>query len=256
MNSDDRTISDQSLEAYLDDSLSPEEKTSFEMRLSADADARRTVELQRQIDNRLRQLYSPQEVPLGRIVELLASEGPPRWHSEMPPKTLSRRLLLASIGGLAAMLACALLAWQWFRQPRLEPYFRPRSLAALYREAVDEGFRPYYFCEDEERFRLTFTKRQKVPLRLAEMPGDRRMIGLSYLGGLSRDTTAILCYSREQPVIVFVDRRENDSSKVMENSDPALHIFRQELGDLILYEITPLKSATIVGFLRADASNS
>jgi hypothetical protein len=91
-----------------------------------------------------------------------------------------------------------------------------------------------------------------VPLRLAEMPDDRRMVGLSYMGGLSRNTTAILCYSQEQPVVVFVDRRENDTSAATEDSDPALQVFRQELGDLVLYEVTPLGSATIMDSLQAD----
>jgi hypothetical protein len=254
MSRGDRRIAAERLEAYLDDRLSAEEKADFERQLSADANATRQVELQRQIDHRLRQLFSPVDMPSGLIDQLLAADGPPERRSELPPQTRSRRFLLACFGALAATLACGLLAWQWLRQPRLEPYFRPRPLAALYREAVDAGFRPYYFCEDDERFRLTFAKRQKVPLRLADMPSDRRMIGLSYLGGLSRDTTAILCYSQEQPVVVFVDRRENDTPKAIEESDPALHVFREELGDLVLYEVTPLGSATIMDSLKTDAT--
>lgn len=255
MSRGERKISAERLEAYLDDRLSSEEKAEFERQLSAEADTARQVESQRQIDDRLRQLFSPSEIQPGHVGELLAMDRSAERRSELPPKMVSRRFLLACVGGLAATLACGLLAWQWLLQPRLEPYFRPRPLAALYREAVDAGFRPYYFCEDEARFRLTFTKRQNVPVLLAEMPSDRHMVGLSYLGGLSRDTTAILCYSQEQPVVVFVDRRENDTSKATENSDSGLHVFRQELGDLVLYEVTPLGSATIVDFLNAEVAN-
>ena len=120
----------------------------------------------------------------------------------------------------------------------------------IYRETIESGFRPYYFCEDEDRFRLTFEKRQIVPLRLAQMPSDRRMVSLSYLGGLSRNTTAILCYSASKPVVVFVDRLETDTSTAVDDADPDVNVLRKQLGDLVLYEVTPLESATIVEFLE------
>jgi hypothetical protein len=133
----------------------------------------------------------------------------------------------------------------------VQPFFQVRPLATIYRESVSLGFRPYYFCDDEERFALTFLKRQDVPLRLTAMPDDQRMIGLSYVGGLSRDTTAILCEYRDQPVIVFVDDRIKDTPSIaMADIGPGLYVHRAELAGLVLYEVSPFESPLFIEFLQ------
>ena len=249
MSTNDPRISAQRLEMYLDGLMSQEEKAEFEQLLKSDSDAAGQVELQREIDIRLRRKFPPSAVVAADIEQLVSGSQRPDVDVELPSHTRPRRWLLGVFGGLAATVACALFVWQWGGQRDLQPYFRPRPLAEIYRETVESGFRPYYFCEDDDRFQLTFAKRQNVPLRLAEMPAERRMIGLSYSGGLSRDTTAILCFTQEKPIVVFVDRSETDTSIATDDLDPNLHLFRKQLGDLVLYEVSPLETATILDFL-------
>ena len=87
----------------------------------------------------------------------------------------------------------------------------------------------------------TFAKRQRVPLGLSKLPADRRMVGLSYVGGFTRDTTAILGYAHNKPVIVFVDRRDVDNPSItVPDPSSGLHLHRRELGDLVIYEVSPL----------------
>jgi hypothetical protein len=230
--------------------MSPDEESAFEKSLSADPQAMRQVELQRAIDRQLRQMFPPPAASALEIKRLILGAEIPDVQTASSWSRLPRHSWLIVAGGLAAVIACDLLGWHSLRHRPLEPYFRPSPLADIYRQTVESGFRPYYLCEDEDRFQLTFEKRQSVPLQLAQMPADRRMVGLSYLGGLSRNTTAILCHTTAKPVVVFVDRLDNDTSIASDNSDPRLHIFRRQLGGLVAYEVTPLESATIIDYLE------
>jgi hypothetical protein len=75
------------------------------------------------------------------------------------------------------------------------------------------------------------------------------MLGLSYAGGLSRDTTAILCLVSGEPVVVFVDRQSVDNAMALSNQNKEINIFRREAGDLVLYEVSPLESSQVLDYL-------
>ncbi|MCA9187131.1 MAG: hypothetical protein KDA99_16000, partial [Planctomycetales bacterium] len=157
-----------------------------------------------------------------------------------------RRLFWA----VAAVLAWMAVFWHFFGRKADAPYFEQRSLALLYHESVDSGFEPYYDCHEPERFASTFQQRQGRPLRLAEMPDGTRMLGLSYPGGFTRNTTAILCEVDQQPVIVFVDRLTDDNRRLSSCKEAGLHIFRQELNGLVLYEVSPWPNRRVLDFLQ------
>jgi hypothetical protein len=150
----------------------------------------------------------------------------------------------------AASVAWLLVAWQVTRNWDQRPIFVSRALVDVYRETVNAGFRPYYDCREEARFADVFEQRQGQALRLAKLPADRRMLGLSYPGGMSRDTTAMLCEVQEKPVMVFVDRAEHDNALASQNPHSDLHVFRQELGPLVLYEISPWPTPSVMGSLE------
>jgi hypothetical protein len=65
------------------------------------------------------------------------------------------------------------------------------------------------------------------------------MEGLTYCGGLSRYTTTMLARVDGSPVMMFVDRADADTHPVLPVNSK-LHLFRKELGPLVLYELTPL----------------
>ncbi len=79
------------------------------------------------------------------------------------------------------------------------------------------------------------------------------MVGLTYCGGLSRYTTTMLARVDGQPVMVFVDRRENDEQIVPPDPKTGLHLFRKELGDLVLYELTPFAEPRVMEYLYPAA---
>ena len=130
-----------------------------------------------------------------------------------------------------------------------EPVFVARELVDIYRDAVAGGFEPYYECHDEDRFVATFVSRQGLGLRLAPMPERQRMLGLSYPGGLSRDTTAVLCEVDRRPVMLFVDRMAADRVQLELAAQDGIGLYRRELQGLVIYEVTPLDDARMTDYL-------
>ncbi|TWT78555.1 hypothetical protein Pla123a_13480 [Posidoniimonas polymericola] len=186
------------------------------------------------IDDSLHRLFPAAEAPAAQVEAITTlTAGPAK-------SQLWRRAVLgAGLGAAAAVLAAVLLPSAG--GPAVAPYFEPTELAALYRDAVDNGFEPYYECEDDDRFAAVFEKRQDAPLVLKEMPPGSRMLGLSYPGGFSRDTTAMLCEVDGQPVMVFVDRQDADRPELADlPAGSGLRVFRSELPGVVLYEVTPL----------------
>lgn len=240
-------LRDEQLEKYLDGLLTGSDLIEFEERLKGDADLRVIVAQDRAFLAQMRDVLVPKEMTTEEIAAVVANAGADI--GTVAAKT--RRLLLLGLAGLAAAVACVAVAVQWNTPTNLQPYFLQRPLAELYREAVAHGFQPYYFCEDQDRFALTFRKRQNIPLLLAQTPADRRMVGLSYLGGLSRNTTAMLALVQEEPVVVFVDRVEFDN-KDLATQDKLnnLHVHRATLGDLVLYEVSPFDVPKMSQFLK------
>ena len=153
------------------------------------------------------------------------------------------------------MIAWGLFAWQFFTSESRLPRYNPRiPLAEIYQTRIAEGFRPTWLCEDDREFASTFLKRQGQSLLLAEMPAGSKMVGLAYCGGLSRYTTTMLARVDGVPVMVFVDRTSADTDPKLDQSRAGLHLFRKELGSLVLYEVTPLAEPRVMDYLiGADA---
>lgn len=251
------------LEAFLDHLLESDEEARIEQALSnpRHADLAKRVQAQRAIDERLKRSFRPPSKPPTPIDDLIAeTELVPATISRYVPAIRRRRQWLILIATLVATLVLFIANWPKLLPKKPTPFFEPRSLTSIYRESVDQGFRPYYFCDEPERFALTFAKRQDQPLKLLELPSDRRMIGLAYLGGMSRDTTAVLCYANDVPVMVFVDRLEVDQPALFQRTTrenapidattrPQLFVHRNELEGLVLYEVSPLRQPYFTDYL-------
>lgn len=252
---------DEQLERYLDGALLESEQEQWEQRLQDEPELREIVAAEAKaaedLKRRLQQQFQASTVL--STAELVAGLERRTTKVEVKHRSSSgRRVLLAvMLSGIAAMLAWILATTGGSRS--VTPYFEQRPLAQLYRETVASGFRPYYFCEDPERFERTFRKRQQTPLLLAELPSDRRMVGLSYPGGLSRETTAMLGYVDEHPVMVFVDQRSKDNESLatsLESSpdaapaDSELFVHRAVLGNLVFYEVSPLNEPMLTQFFQ------
>jgi hypothetical protein len=151
----------------------------------------------------------------------------------------------------AALAAAAAIAWvitslTGSKQGRNEPLFAARPLVQVYQDAVAAGFEPSYDCREPERFAATFAQRQGQPLRLVELPAGTKMLGLAYAGGLSRNTTAMLCRVEGQPVMAFVDRASADQPDAARTLEKKLNVFRQERDGLVYYEVTPFDEPRVI----------
>ncbi|HEY4308361.1 MAG TPA: hypothetical protein VGN12_02815, partial [Pirellulales bacterium] len=230
---------------YLDGTLSESVRADFEGELGANPTLQGEVQLQQQIDQALGKLFLP-PAPPADLAERLRRASMVRT---IPIANQRRRWTLAAAAA-AAMIAWGILGWQFFSPTNRPPVYNPRlPLATIYKTSVDSGFKPTWVCEDDHVFASTFFERQGEGLLLAAMPAGSGMVGLAYCGGLSRYTTTMLARVDGQPVMVFVDRRENEEQVVPPAPDSGLHLFRKDLGDLVLYELTPFDAPRVMDYL-------
>jgi anti-sigma-K factor RskA len=251
---------DELLEAYLDGLLNDADRAAFEASLRDDPARRQQVELQMEIDGALDRLYAVETPSHEQLAAALASAVasatpaatiPPATlppHTPAPPRG-SRAYWAGAAAVAAALVISAMAALLWTQPKSIGPEFSAQPLAAIYQNAVDCGFEPTYECREADRFAATFQQRQGIPLQLAALPAGTRMLGLSYVHGLSRKTTAMLCDVDGKPVVVFVDRVENDQPRVAETPE-GLHIFRHERDGLVFYEVTPHDKARVMHLLE------
>ena len=131
--------------------------------------------------------------------------------------------------------------------------FVPQPLAMLFEDTVERGFKPYYVCDEPDRFAQQFQDRQGTPLRLLPMPEKQRMVGIAYLGGISREATAMLGLVDEQPVLVFVDRFANDNEKMRQQvgkTTDGYYVSRVSKDGLVFYEVSSFETPQFVDYLE------
>lgn len=243
--SDNKPKNSDQLEAYLDNLLTDEEAQLFLSKPENRQQLLDQQELQNKIDESIRLTFRFDPRSETQISQL-ADEfeiGKLTHHRKQRRQNLIRLAIAASLFVFAGAVI-----WQVTKGWRVdEPFFQSKSLTRIYVETVDRGFKPYYECHDQKRFSDVFEKRQGLPLVLGELPQGSRMLGLSYLGGLSRHTTAMLCEVNDKSVMVFVDNLAHDATDVsVTRGDAKLNIFREVKNGLVFYEVTPLDKSTMV----------
>lgn len=163
-----------------------------------------------------------------------------------------RRTRLAGVG-LAAAIAWIAVGVQFYLTERAEPIrvaYQPRPLTNVFKECVDGGFEPYWVCDNDRLFASTFETRQGVPLKLIGLPDHSRMVGLSYLAGVSPTSTSLLAMAGDEPVIVFVDRVDRDREiPTGFFEDEGIQVFRFVRDGLVFYEVSRQDEAKIAPYL-------
>jgi hypothetical protein len=250
------------LEAYLAGRLDHAQCEAFEERLRSNPELAEIAQFERRTRDALRQIFVPPPFHAKALeVVLQASRGETSTLSHSPgaePLPIQRNKQRSSlrqftqlfVAGSIAVAVWGAVLWQLSGSANRIPQFSREPLVSIHQRAVIDGFQPYYICDDPDRFALTFSSRQGVPLRLAELPAGTKMLGLSYLGGLSRHTTAMLGVSNGKEVTVFVDRRQEDTRQASPPPSSGLRIFRKELDSLVLYEVTPLEQSAFLDALE------
>lgn len=266
-------------DAYLDGVLSEGERKAFAQSIRIDQEILELIDLQVRIDASLQRTFDPPALPRGLIDRLraavplngarIALPAPAITSTaeigeaalkgdrqQLPPVVLEkpsilRRPAVLAIVAVAAAIAWAVVGWQYFGLQQGQDEFDPRMpLADIYRLRVESGFQPAWLCDDDRQFYDTFLGRQGQGLLLAELPPDRHMVGLAYCGGLSHLTTAMLARVDSRPVMLFVDRLADDAPQVEPPAGSGLRLFRKQLGPLVIYEVSPFDSPTMLDYLE------
>jgi hypothetical protein len=120
--------------------------------------------------------------------------------------------------------------------------FNRQPLAAVYGDLVARGFHPYYLCDDQKRFQETMQHRHAQPLALSDR-GNSLMLGISYPGGWTSETTAILFRLDGKPVVVFVDSQPFPNDEL--EADGTLNIRVKELPGIFMVEVSPASESLL-----------
>ena len=242
------------LDRFIDGLMSDTEAEAFLAKQENPNLAIAERDLQSKIDDSLRRSFSFDDVEKEALVrgakrKVLTSQ--PVGRSKFDSLRESQLFRFAIAASLLFVIGMSAWMMGGFSQ-QIQAIDGARQLAMIYSETTERGFRPYYNCEDEERFANTFDFRHGIPLALAELPQGSRMLGLSYTGGISRDTTAMLGKVDGKKVMVFVDNAANGDrlNVATANDDPKLNVFVVERDGLIFCEVTPHEAAGLIQYFE------
>ncbi len=242
------------LDAYLDGLLGDADRKAFELELDRRHDLRSAVEHQQAIDAALKRLVSPpSEEQLNLIAERADEAGRRRISPGRGWRVVARRLAVA-----AALAGGTFGAWQiWdFVRPgshSANPYVQQpwRSFETVYRDKIADGFQPAWVCKDDKEFADSFWAIHRQRLLLGELPEGTKALGLAYSNSITPRTSYLLAQASGERLIVFVDRIERDTQQP---APAGLHLFRRQIGKLVLYELSPLDEAALLDrFYDPDA---
>lgn len=226
------------VEAYVDGVLEGEERARFEADMASSPALRAEVRAAQRIDAALRRRFEPPvSIPLPAGVE----------HVRVGRRFVAWGGLAAAvlvIVGLAAFLVAD-------RGPRIDPA-RLTPVEVVYRRQVDRGFVPEWKCETDEEFAQVSRDRFGQALLVKDLPPDVEVLGWAYSGAgghfvVSREEMLLLVRRGRERIMAVVDRAEHDRPvNVSGEFDPPLHVFRGELGALVVYELTPGDGPVVV----------
>lgn len=244
---------DNQLDRFLDGIMSQQEAAEF-LESANPEELEREQQLQSKIDESLKRLMSGMEIDEEQVSkQFLATEGTAVSTRRSVEQLSSNRRNWIQLAVAASLLvAVGLGVWMNSGSSKIiEPVFPVRALTDVYAEKVGNGFRPYYICDDPKRFADTFVAKVDIALALSAMPDDRKMLGLSYLGGISRNTVAMISEVQGEKVIVFVDRDDEAGiEKAIKSVDPSLNVFVERKFGLVFAEVTPLDSAGLIEYFE------
>lgn len=239
------------LDLYLDGALSAQAAADFERRMLADPQLHDQVLRQREIDQALRadlKYEWPRPASRPAFVASPAAERrriKPRW--------------VWAIVGIAAAVLLFTLAPQMNIGPNAD--FRQLDPARTYAWMESRDFFPYYKCETDELFAQAVKNRLGESILIPlETPGVE-IIGWNYGNegeGFPMDRNSMILLTRvhaddgdattqdERGTGVIVVFAPASADRGWTLSDPRLHMFRRQIGKVVMYEISPLAKPTVL----------
>jgi hypothetical protein len=222
------------LDEYLDGLVEGDDRVAAERRIAGDTKAAREVELQGEIDRSLRRLFGEG----GGVVEVPALGG---TIAKVGPRTRWR--------WVAAAAAVALVTLAGLYGVLLLTADRTDRLGPIYTNEVAGGFVPREVCTDAAQF-AAWTKEHYgqalYPSADAERAGVT-LVGWSYGVGVTNYSGVLLARVEGTPVVVLVDKAKAEGLRELPKPEGgSLRSFRRRIGDLVLYEVTPLAEPRVL----------
>lgn len=121
-----------------------------------------------------------------------------------------------------------------------------RSALAVYDALSDEGFEPLWQCRDDAEFAGVFMDRHGQPLVITAMPETHAALGIHYANVISPRSTLVLARVNGNNIMLVIDRvdRDTDPGSLRDG----LFAHRAEVGDLVIYELSPLDEASVIPY--------
>jgi hypothetical protein len=180
--------------------------------------------------------WSPLSARIEREVTWKSSGG-----VTVPFSVKVRRLGLAAVAALVVIVAAV-----WW--PRHEsPLYSPMSASGVYALEQQNGFIPTFVCENDAQFAAVTAEKLGVAL-IPKAGSTLALIGWTYRPVVSEHSMVLMARVDGTPVLVVMDRLMNDHEP--EVGDNAVHLFRREVGEAVMYEITPLPESRVLDALQ------
>lgn len=224
------------IEAYLDGALIGAALVEFQRRLADEPELRDELAGQERINAGLRRVFAPPRVEMPAAASA-ASSG---WRF---PR---RYLAYAAAAGIALV---AVTIYQ-FNPPLRTPPTRFMPPVGVYQTLMNQGFKPSFVCTTDEAFASTVKEKFGQPLLVGATDGIQLLgwgYGSDYAGvTLSRDTLVLMAMVDGKETVVLMDKKSRDRKMESPPAESGVHMFRGEVGDIVLYEITPSDRPTVL----------
>lgn len=233
------------LDAYLDGLMPTEERAAFEREIAANPTLRAQVEIQQQINGSLRRMFTPP----ASVPELPAT---PEAKSERRRNWMFGRVGAAQIAAaVVAIVGLTWIMWVMTSPPDLSPPGFPESktLAQAYRDEVDSGYHESWQCRNTREFVTYVWQSLGGGLAFADLPPSIKALGLDGCNCISPNTVYLLTTVDNKKVIVFIDHK-GAKADLSDMSKFGLHAFKRDVGDLELYEVTPLDKPHVLPYFH------
>lgn len=238
---------DQLIDLFLDGRLDAPQREQMQRRIEQDDALRAEVLLQERLDDAVRRVFAP------------PSERPSQWTGgragaagRAAPLPRRARWILRPAALLAACLMLGLSVGVYYLGPRL--FTRggqfaersPQSFTEVREELIAGGFEPDWRCEIGPKFAMYVYHRLGQTLLPASIPPRFEIMGWAYRNCLSPETMVLLTRIEDEPVLVFVDRKDSDQPQTLP-AGSGLFIHKTELNELVLYELSANPKPRMLG---------
>lgn len=226
-----------SLAAYLDGTLSADQRSAFEATASRDPALKAELDFQRQLDSSLGRLFTDEADPAAQAPQIAGTISP----ASAPPR---RRFLW--FAAAAALLLAATLAVNILSSPRDPNLITPDQ---LYTVLKLKNFKPEWTCSNDQEFIETVQKRLGEGMLVPSDTPGLQVVGWAYGSAYSgypiSPTSMILITKKDNDnILLLVDKLSADHS--LKQPKPGLHLYRDTAGGLVFYELTPRSDPVVI----------